>query len=129
MSPGPLRASERSLVLARAQELKLLEEERRRLQEMRKVSQLQYAASIPLPTSPRTGAAPARRPALEEEDDDNEPTAMPAARAHVSLPRGAKAKQWEAAAAEEVVLLSSEDEEDELQAPSTELEEDQVCLA
>ena len=64
ISGGPVKASERSLVLARAQELKLLEEEKRRLESIRAASQLKYAASIPLPPSPKA-TPPAGKSALE----------------------------------------------------------------
>ena len=47
--PTPQEESERSLLLARSQEMKLLEDEKRRLEDMRNASRLRYAAAVPLP--------------------------------------------------------------------------------
>lgn len=44
-APSPVEQSERSLTAARAQEMLLLEEEKRRLE----ASRLRYAAAVPLP--------------------------------------------------------------------------------
>ena len=58
--PTPQEESERSLLLARSQEMKLLEEEKRRLEDARNASRLHYAAAVPLPAdtgSPMLGGA------------------------------------------------------------------------
>ncbi|EIE20628.1 hypothetical protein COCSUDRAFT_54182 [Coccomyxa subellipsoidea C-169] len=55
-APTPREESERSLVLARSQEMKLLEEEKRRLEDMRNASRLRYAAAVPLPPDAGMGA-------------------------------------------------------------------------
>jgi len=57
--PTPVEESARSLVVARAQEMKLLEEEKRRLEDLRAASRLRVAAATPLPdaASPAFGGA------------------------------------------------------------------------
>lgn len=49
-APSPVEQSERSLMAARAQEMLLLEEEKRRLE----ASRLRYAAAVPLPPDARS---------------------------------------------------------------------------
>ncbi|CAL8468186.1 g7725 [Coccomyxa elongata] len=108
-APSPVEQSERSLTAARAQEMLLLEEEKRRLE----ASRLRYAAAVPLP--PDAGSpVPFGELRLPE--------------VSWAAPSPAKAKREEQRSAQPeedgVVVLSSDDEEEEEQAE--EEEEEQV---
>ncbi|KAK9901672.1 hypothetical protein WJX75_007814 [Coccomyxa subellipsoidea] len=121
--PTPQEESERSLLLARSQEMKLLEDEKRRLEDMRNASRLRYAAAVPLPADV---GSPVRSGELRLPDVS---WAGPSPVKPQHAREDGAAQQRSAPPEEEeavVVLSSDEDEEDEEQEEEEDEQEEEI---